>query len=103
MRFLCAQERDNGILRIALFGGHRLRVRIESHTNRGVPQQLLHDLQFGASRPKQRRIGMTKSMSADSLRDAKFSRDRKDVMPHDLMGQIRPAALFYRTREHPAL
>src|SRR5258708_40015213 len=70
LHFLRAQERDHGLLRIALFRCHCLRVRIERHANCRVTQQLLHDLQLCASRSKQCRIGVTKSMPADSLRDA---------------------------------
>src|SRR5271154_1685710 len=68
-----------------------------------MAQQLLHDLQLCAGRSKQRRIGVTKSMPADSLRDAQLSRNRNDMVPHDLLGQERPATLADRTREYPAL
>src|ERR1700694_1534058 len=68
-----------------------------------MAQQLLHDLQLCTGRSKQRRIGVTKSMPADSFCDAQFSRNRKDMVPHDLLGQVRPAALIDRTREYPAL
>lgn len=36
-------------------------------------------------------------------RDAEDSRDRKNVMPHDLLGQIWPATSVHSTREHPTL
>jgi hypothetical protein len=55
-----------------------------------MAQQLLHDLQLCTGRSKQRRIGVAKSMPADSLGDAQFSRNRNDMVPHDLLGQERP-------------
>ena len=73
LRFSWGQKRDHGLLRLALFGCDRLRIRIERHANRGVAQQLLHNLQFRASKSKQRRIAVAKSMPADSFRDASFS------------------------------
>src|SRR4029077_15968892 len=78
-------------------------VCIESHTNCRMAQQLLYDLQLCTRRSKQRRIGVTKSMPADSLCDAQISCNRKDMVPHDLLGQVRPATLIDRTREYPAL
>ena len=101
--FFWEQERDHGLLRIALFGCDRLRVRVEGYSNRRVTQQLLHDLQFRAGRSEQRRIRVAKSMPADSLGDAQFSRNRTDMMAHDLLGQIGPAALSRRAGEYPAL
>ncbi len=59
LRFSWEQKRDHSLLRLALFGRDRLRIRIERHANRGVTQQLLHSLQFRASKSKQRRIGVT--------------------------------------------
>ena len=44
LRFSWEQKRDQGLLRIALFGRECLRIRIECHANRGVTQQLLHGL-----------------------------------------------------------
>ena len=44
LRFSWEQKRGNGLLRIALFGRDCLLIRIESHANRGVKQQLLHGL-----------------------------------------------------------
>src|SRR5437867_4031000 len=67
-----------------------------------MTQQFLHDLQFRSSRSKQRRICVTKSMPADSFDNAKFLGNRKNVTPHDLLCQIRPAPIILRTREHPA-
>jgi hypothetical protein len=39
LRFSWKQKRDRGLLRLALFGCDRLRMRIERHANRGVTQQ----------------------------------------------------------------
>ena len=103
LRFFSEQERDHCLLRIAFFRCDRLRVSVECHANCRVAQQLLHDLQLRAGRSKQRRISVTKSMPSDSLRDCKFSRDRTDMVPHDLLGQVGPATLVYRARKYPAL
>jgi hypothetical protein len=87
----------------ALFRCDCRRVCVESHTNCRRAQQFLHDLQLCTGRSKQRRMGVTKSMPADSLCDGQFSRNRNDMVPHDLLGQERPATLVDRTREYPAL
>jgi hypothetical protein len=62
----------------------------------------LHDLQLCTGRSKQRRIGVTKSMPADSLCYAQSSRNRNDMVPHDLLGQERSATMVDRIREYPA-
>ena len=64
---------------------------------------IFSNLQLCTGRSKQRRIGLTKSMPADSFCDAQFSRNRNDMVPHDLLGQERPPTLVDRTREYPAL
>jgi hypothetical protein len=50
LRFSWDQKRGHGLLRLALFGCDRLRIRIERHLNREVTQRLLHGLQFRASK-----------------------------------------------------
>ena len=90
-------------LRGTLLGCDRLRVRIERHANCRMTQQFLHDLKFGASRSKKCGIGMAKGVPADSFRNAYFSRNRKDMVAHDLLRQVGPPALIHWTREHPTL
>ena len=90
LRVFSAQERDHYPLRVSLFRYDRLRVSIERYADCRVAQQLLHDLQLCAGRSKQRRIGVTKSMPADSLCDAQFSRSRNDVVPHLCRDIYRP-------------
>ena len=85
LHFLWAQERDHSILCIAFLSRNRLSVRIERHANRGVPQQFLHDFQFRTGRSKQRRIGVTKSMPANSFGDSQLSRNGENMALHDLL------------------
>jgi len=44
---------------------------------------------------------VAKRVPANSLVDAQPSRNRKDMVPHDLLGHVRPASPGNRTSEHP--
>jgi hypothetical protein len=64
------QKRNHRILRIPFLSRNSLSIGIKRYANRRVAQQFLHDLQFRSCGSKQRRIGVTKSVPADSLRDS---------------------------------
>ena len=60
---------DQTSLGSPLLGSHRLRVGVQSDTDRRMPHQFLHDLELRTGRPEERGVGSPKSMPPNSFRD----------------------------------
>src|SRR5260370_11328811 len=96
-----AKEANDGALGSALGGGNCLGIGIQSHANRGMPQQFLHDFEIRPGFSQQCRIGMAKSMPPNSLSNSHAMSGRTYPLAHDLLAPVGLSSANPWTGEDP--
>src|SRR6266567_4075242 len=81
--------------------GDGLRVRIESHTTGGTPEQLLGDFDIRTARAQQCRAGVAERMPPHLLGNASTSGHLTNSIPHQRLVPVRPSAPTVRAGEDP--
>jgi hypothetical protein len=81
----------------------RLGVDVDGGTQRGMPQEFLHDFEFSPYVPQQRRVGVTKCVPANSLFYPNSLRDWSDNPPKDCLPPIRMAPAMALIGKNPVV